>query len=88
MAVVERLKQESMYGLFVHRDEKRWRCREVAVSNLPKTKSPDRTLGRTRGKLMLTPTQGKLMLTSPTRGRESDVEDAESQKPNVQGTFP
>ena len=42
----------------------------------------------TRGNLMLTPTPGKLMLTSPTRGRESDVEDAESQKSSVQGTFP
>ena len=42
----------------------------------------------TRGNLMLTPTPGKLMLTSPTRGRESDVEDAQSQKSSVQGTFP
>lgn len=42
----------------------------------------------TRGNLMLTPTPGKLMLTSPTRGRESDVEDGQSQKSSVQGTFP
>ena len=30
MAVVERFKQESMYGLFVYQ-EKKGRCREVAV---------------------------------------------------------
>ena len=42
----------------------------------------------TRGNLMLTFTPGKLMLTSPTRGRESDVEDAQSQKSSVQRTFP
>ena len=42
----------------------------------------------TRGNLMLTPTPGKLMLTSLTRGRESDVEDGQSQKSSVQGTFP
>ena len=42
----------------------------------------------TRGNLMLTPTPGKLMFTSPPRGRESDVEDGQSQKSSVQGTFP
>ena len=32
VAIAERFKQESMYGFFVRRDEKRGRCREVAVS--------------------------------------------------------
>ena len=57
-------------------------------SDVDDTHPGDMLTSPTRGNLMLTPTQGKLMLTSPTRVRESDVEDAQSQKPSVQGTFP
>ena len=42
--------------------------------------TPGKLTSTTRGNLMLTPTPGKLMLTSPTQGRESDIEDAQSQK--------
>ena len=32
VAIVERFKRKSMYGFFVHRDDKGGHCREVAVS--------------------------------------------------------
>ena len=57
-------------------------------SDVDDTHPGDILTSPTRGNLMLTPTPGKLMLTSPTRGRESDVEDGQSQKSSVQGTFP
>lgn len=57
-------------------------------SDVDDTHPGDMLTSPTRGNLMLTPTPGKLMLTSPTRGRESDVEDGQSQKSSVQGTFP
>ena len=50
-------------------------------SDVDDTHPGDMLTSPTRGNLMLTPTPGKLMLTSPTRGRESDVEDGQSQNP-------